>query len=271
MKTKLFVSIALSIFLFSQSIGGATLRANETSAIVDLSQHCLLGGVKNKRWIKADVVGKNLKGAQKFSLYTLNNAPSEIAFSKISNEDENEPCADFWFAETESEIKEGIAIQSPTWNVMPRQPRAINADDTTYTKIVRNILISKGIKNPEVNITQGYKIDLDGDGTDEVVIAANRFENGVTPSASAGDYSFLLIRKIVNGKVQNIMFGEEYYPKAKESAIPSDSHISAIADLNGDGIMELVLYGGYYEGSGSSVVEIRGNKAVTVLDCACGV
>ena len=270
-KHKIIGRVLLLVFLFTQGIGGVIGQTNRTHAIIELSQHCLIGGVQNGKWIKADEVGTKLKGAQKFSLYNLDGSTSEITTTKIGKGDENDPCSDFWNAETPSEIKRGIAIISPTWNVMPRIPKAINLNDVTYTKIVRDILTGKGIKNPQVKITQAYKIDFEGDGKDEVVIAANRYAQGVMPSASAGDYSFLLVRKIINGKVNNIFIGEEYYPKAKDGAVPSDNHISAIADLNGDGVMELVTYGGYYEGSGSMIFEIKGNKAISVLDCSCGV
>jgi hypothetical protein len=75
-------------------------------------------------------------------------------------------------------------------------PRAIDLKDTTYVKIVRDVAKIHGIKTPEVKITQAYKIDLDGDGKDEVIIAANRYASGQvvewagTSSTSPGDYSF---------------------------------------------------------------------------------
>jgi hypothetical protein len=46
-------------------------------------------------------------------------------------------------------------------------------------------------------------------------------------------------------------------------------HLSAIADLNGDGCMEIVLYSAYYEGSSSDIFEINGMKAHAVLVCGC--
>jgi hypothetical protein len=49
--------------------------------------------------------------------------------------------------------------------------------------------------------------------------------------------------------------------------------MSAIADLNGDGKMELVHHGAYYEGSYTAVYQIVGSKAVEVkiLGAGCGV
>jgi hypothetical protein len=40
--------------------------------------------------------------------------------------------------------------------------------------------------------------------------------------------------------------------------------------LNGDGKMEIVTFGRYYEGDGTMVYEMRNNKAVKVLEAACG-
>lgn len=273
-KHGLFVSAGLSILFFTQSTGGTTNLANEIHAIVEIRQACLIGGVRNKRWVGADAFGKRLKGARKFSLYTLKGPAGEITTSKIA-QDGNEPCPDFWSAETSSQTKEGIAIASPFWNVMPRLPRAVDPKDTTYVRIVSDILNGAGIKKPVMEITQAYKIDLDGDGKEEVVIAANHYGSGlreltgIAGMIEAGDYSFVLVRKIISGKVQNIFITKEFFPKELGPGLARGNHISAIADLNGDGVMEIVLYSAYYEGSESYIIQIRGNKAITALDCSC--
>jgi hypothetical protein len=174
-----------------------------------------------------------------------------------------------------SELKGGIAIQSPSWNVMPRLPRAIDPKDTTYVQIVSDILQREGIKKPDVKITEAYKVDLDGDGKEEVVIVANRYAqgfrelSGVGNETSAGDYTLVLVRKIISEKVQNIVLAKAVWLKGNEGPLPRANHISAIADLNGDGVMELVFYNAYHEGSGSVVVQLNGSKATTVLECSC--
>jgi len=48
--------------------------------------------------------------------------------------------------------------------------------------------------------------------------------------------------------------------------------VSAIADLNGDGTMELALFEQYYEGSGTAVLSIGPyGEAVQILHAGCGV
>lgn len=272
-KHKLFAIIALSIFLLANSFEIVSQRPNETLPIIEMSQRCLLGGVQNKNWVKTDSFGKKIEGTKKFNLYTFEGAGGEVTTSKIEKGDDNEPCSDFWFAETKSEIKQGVAITSARWNIVPRLPKAIGTKDEiyqAYLKIVGDMLKSKGIKNPVVRITQAYRVDLEGDGTDEVIIAANSEGIGEDPRAKAGDYSMLFIRKVVKDKAQTIMIAEEYHTKEAGGLTPSDNNISAIADLNGDGVMEIIIYGGYYEGSGSVAYEIKDNKATSVLECSCG-
>jgi hypothetical protein len=126
-----------------------------------------------------------------------------------------------------------------------------------------------------VQISQAYKIDLDGDGKDEVVIAANHYArglhelSGVGNATSPGDYSLVFVRKIVDGKAQNIFIVKAVWLKGDDGGLPRGNHISAIADLNGDGVMEIIGYDAYHEGSSSYVTELKRNKAVAVLACAC--
>jgi hypothetical protein len=271
-KCTLIVIVALSLSLLPQTAGGAGNRPAQTHAIVEISEGCLIGGARDTKWVRADAFGKRLKGAQKLSLYTLAGPAGEISTSKI---EENGDCGDEWSVKTASKAKAGIAIASPTWNAMPRLPRPIDLKDTTYLKIVGDILKDAGIRKPEVRITQGYKIDLDGDGQDEVVIAANRYGqglgelSGVPNVTSAGDYSLVFVRKIIGGKAQNIFIVKAVWLTANEAGHPRRNHISAIADLNGDGVMEIVGYNAYHEGSSSYVTELKRNKAVAVLVCAC--
>jgi hypothetical protein len=108
-----------------------------------------------------------------------------------------------------------------------------------------------------------------------VVIVANRFAqglhelSGISNSTSAGDYTLVLVRKIIGEQVQNIFLVKAVWLKADEGPLPRANHLSAIADLNGDGVMELVLYSAYHEGSGSNVIQINGAKAISVLECSC--
>jgi hypothetical protein len=272
-KYGVLIIIVLSTFLSMQKIGGVNNRVAVTHAVVELSERCLIGGVQGQKWVAADRFAKSLRGTSKYSLYNLKGPAGEITVSKIAGDGD---CgADEWSAHENSKAREGIAVASPTWNVMPRIPRAIDLSDTTYVKVISDILKREGIRKPEVKITQAYKIDLDGDGKDEVVLVANRYArgfrelSGMSNLASAGDYTLVLVRKMIGEKIRDIFLVKTVWLKGSEEYLPRGNHVSAIADLNGDGVMELVLYSAYHEGSSSDVVEIRGARATDVLECGC--
>ena len=160
------------------------------------------------------------------------------------------------------------------WNPMPRQAIVESTGSTVYRNAVAALLKKKGIMRPQVNITKVVRVDLEGDGVDEVIINAtrvNRWDEGsITPDAQAGDYSLVLLRKLINRKVQTVILAEEYHVKAARFSAPNEYDLSAVLDLNGDGIMEIVVDGAYYEGSWKTVYSIQGIKVVDVLNCGCG-
>jgi hypothetical protein len=261
------LTIILTAILFS-----AVTNAQQTIVpIVDVKVGGLLGGVQNGKYLDAKTTFAMLKGEQSYTLFGITGKTGKLT---ETIEAPDVPCEEFYYAKTELENQKGIAVgEGLDWNLIPRTPKAINLKDKTYLKIVSDILRSKGLPKAKAIIKQAVKIDLDGDGVDEVLISANSYGENISPRANVGDYSFVLLRKIVAGKAQNIMIAEEYIKKFIEFGAPSRFEVSAIADFNGDKQMEIVLYGEYYEGSEAGVYEIKGKKAVAVkeLSAGCGV
>lgn len=252
-------------------IGAATAVAqqNDLHAIVETKEGCLIGGVQNGRWVAAEKIENSIKSPLKVNLYAFQNSRPETLVS------EDGECHRSWKSQSGAELNEGIAIQSPAWNPWPRSPRAIDPKDTTYVKIIRDILNGAGVKNPTVNITEGYKVDLDGDGKDEAIIVASYAKNrvseltGIGHQTVAGDYAIVLVRKIIGAKVSNLFLVKDIRRGADVGGLMRGYHLSAIADVNGDGQMEVVLYSAYYEGSSSDIFEIKGTKVNAVLGCGC--
>jgi hypothetical protein len=231
-----------------------------------------LGGVRDGRWVKDQATAAAQTGDGEYRVigWASGAAGSLVHGPKPAVD---EPCDEFYFVKAEPELEKGIALGSgATWNPLPRVPAAVSLTDPTYTSVVSSIVRAHGIRRPKVEIRQAYRVDLDDDGTDEVILAATYREGGsIAPSAVAGEYSFVLLRKLVRGRVKNILIGGEFYPRAVPFGAINEYEIAALADLNGDGKMELVMGSHYYEGAGSEVYEIRGAVAKEVLSSGCGV
>lgn len=270
MINKKLVLTALGLILLCS--GAAPMRAQQTGVvpIVEMRTHGLLGGVENGKWIAAKRVAPLLKNKTEYVLLGANGVAGERLIGEKPQT--LEICEDYFEIPFGGETKNGVGIGlNAKWNLMPRAVKEISKTDATYLKIVGDFARSKGIAKPIAKISQGFRVDLDGDGSEEVLLAATNYKSGIMARTYSGDYSFLLLRKIVGGKAQNILIGGEFYPKPSEFAAPNEYSIQAIADLNGDGRMEFVMHAAYYEGAGSEVYDVSGAKPKKVLETGCGV
>jgi hypothetical protein len=99
---------------------------------------------------------------------------------------------------------------------------------------------------------------------------ASGFEGSPSPSAEAGDYSIVFLRKVLSGTVETRVLAADVYSRAAEFVAPAEYKIKGVLDLNGDGTMEVVVYGRYYEGHWSTVYQVKGTQVEEVLTCGCG-
>ena len=246
--------------------------------VIDLAGGCLMGGSLDGKWLKADEMARRMSGGDKYRSFDLNGEWKSITGGKP--ESQGAPCEDTLYVELPKEFLESLPPNAryvglaAKWNPMPRRGIVESNSSAVYRSAVAAQLMKKGIRRPQVKIAKVVRVDLEGDGVDEVIINAtrvNRWESGsITPNASAGDYSIVMLRKMINGKVQTIMLDEEYHTNSATFSAPNEYNLSAVVDLNGDGVMEIVVDGAYYEGGWKIAYSIKGNKAVDVLSCGCG-
>ncbi len=158
-----------------------------------------------------------------------------------------------------------IAI-SGNWDALPRIPKVQSNDLDVYKKIIKDILKQNGLENVPICIQQNYRIDLDGDGTEEVFIKAEYIKK-IAPTCDKGTYSLILLRKIINGQVKNILFVKDIFTKNIDDGqrMTTSNSIYSITDVNGDGILEIVLSYKYYEGYLFNLYEIKNNQFKIVL------
>jgi hypothetical protein len=72
--------------------------------------------------------------------------------------------------------------------------------------------------------------------------------------AEPGDYSIAFMQRTVGNEVQTSILGESVIVTADNPLVNAYS-IGAVADLNDDGKMEIVISSAYYEGLGVEVFE----------------
>jgi len=236
----------------------------------------LLGGSAGSRWVKPEAAASLIPGGEPYRLYTLTGEVGSSAGGKPAKGEEG-PCSDTLYV-TLTPFPTGrgslVAVAGP-WNAMPRMPKIANPQAQVYREAAAEILMNKGIDNPKVNISQVLQVDLDGDGVDEVLVSANNYERfkpegGLTPNARAGDYSLVFLRKVVHGKVVTKIITGEYYPRAKKFIAPSEHRVIGVLDLNGDGSLEIVVSGRYYEGDWVEAYRVHGAKIIKLFNMGCG-
>ncbi len=242
--------------------------------IVDLRTGGLFGGVLNGKWISAAKTASQIKPKTEFALAGWNGV-EEGGVSLADFNGETEVCGDHWSFSFELEMHNGVGIGTAAkWDPVPRKAVKIPISNAVYRKVVADFLKSKGFKDPTVEIKQIYKIDLDGNGTDEVLISATRYRSGMYESQQPGDYSFTLLRTASGKTAVNHLLEGEFYPGriTKELWPPNVYEFTGVADLNGDGIMEILVGSQYYEGGTNGAFEIKAGKPVKIkeFEIGCG-
>ena len=258
-------------FILSAAIA---LRAQSSMVpIVELTHRGLLGGVQNGKWIAATKAGPGVKGETEFVLVGWKGV-EEGGVTLGKKGEKEDVCPDFTRFEFELKQDTGVAIGSGAkWNFVPRIPTTIDANTATYKTVVTNFLRKKGIAKPIVRIKEAFRVDLEGDGVEEVVLSATHYKKGLSSNAALGDYSFVIVRKAVGKVVTDHLLEGDFILKKVDFGAPNEYHISAIADLNGDGKMEIVINGMYYEGDFAVAYEMKNGRPVKIkeFEIGCGV
>jgi hypothetical protein len=264
MKKVLLMIVLSSVFTQAQST---------VVPIVELKNRGLLGGVQNGKWIAPTKVAPGMSGDIEFVLVGRNGV-EEGGVSLAKKGEVEDVCQDFTRMQFELEQDHGVGIGTAAkWNPVPRLPKAIDPNGATYKAVVANFLRKKGIAKPVVAIKEAFRVDLEGDGVEEVVLSATYYKKGLSSDAAVGDYSFVIVRKVVGKVVTDHLLKGDFVLKRVDFGAPTENHISAIADLNGDGKMEIVLNGFYYEGDFASAFEMKNGKPVEIkeFEIGCGV
>ncbi len=237
--------------------------------IVDPHNGFLLGGVRDGQWLAYDVAAPLLGGSETYRLYSQTAEVGEVSGSRP--EEYGAPCEDVRQVTLSAGGRDDLVAVAATWEVLPRLPEDMDTNAPVYREAVAQLLRENGLAEPDVQITRIIRIDLDDDGVDEVLLSATYQANGdLMPGTEAGDYSLVALRTVVAGEVQTTIIEQDIYPEAAEFAAPTKFTLRGVADLNGDGRLEVLIDSSYYEGGALAIYDINGPAVTNVLGVGCG-
>jgi hypothetical protein len=154
---------------------------------------------------------------------------------------------------------------------LPRAPEELDRGSDTYRRAASDALRTVGIKDPKPDLRQLLRVDLDGDGSDEVLITAERIDRS-DQSVAKGEYTAVILRRLVDGQVRSEVLEHFAVADRDDAETPYllEHHVAAIGDLNGDGTLEVVLASDYYEGSALTMYTDVDGRLVKGLGAGCG-
>ncbi len=132
---------------------------------------------------------------------------------------------------------------------LPRPVEQFEPASPPYPQAAAEVAAGLGVTTPPT-VTQVLRSDLDGSGTKEVVVSAGHVADPEAPSA--GDWSVVFLRRVVGDGVATSVVASSV-AGAGDPAEFQQVQVSSLADLNGDGTMELVVDGRSTEGRWTSV------------------
>jgi hypothetical protein len=245
------------------------------ATFIELPWRYVIGGFANGQWLNSEAAGKHLTGAKTdYRVFTPTAERSGITGGKASPD--ADVCPDVWLQTIKptldpDERNHAVGVCA-SWNPMPRKVRAMDTTLEAYVKAMSDVLASKGIAKAKVKITQLLRVDLDGDGKEEVLTTAIHYtKSDELMTAKSGDYSLITLRRLDGDKVKTLIVNGEVYPKGDENAAPNTYEVAAVLDLDGDGTLEILIRTAYYEGGGMEVYKLRKGVLEQVLRIDCGV
>ena len=225
----------------------------------------MLGGVQDGQWISVDQAVANIAGAAEYDVYAFASGPQQA----YGYAPQRSMPSGGYFLSTDSAMNEtGMIGVVRGWQVAHRVAEELPSDNEMYQQIMIDWLSEAGIDDPQLGTMHIYRIDLEGDGTDEIFISDTRVEglHGVV----AGDHSVILLRKVIaNGVVTIPILADLYAAIGYGNPFPCSYSIANFVDLNQDGVLEVMAAYDRWEGFGASVYEVQGETVQQVLGTTC--
>jgi hypothetical protein len=234
------------------------------------SSGLLIGGVKDGSWASALVIAPYLEGRRTYQLISYDTVKM-IAWGQLATPPDGFTCPDRSFIEFPG-VNQGTfsyAIEGD-WNPLPRIPEKIDSDAPYYKELVKEQIKDNGVGSSPVKIQEIQQIDLDDNGTDEIIINASYYQNksGI-PKVTRGDYSLVILRQVTGNDTEDLPLFQSYELSNRDDGVPAYVRSVQVLDLNGDDVMEILVNVEYFDARQILVYELGDDIHTPVLAIFC--
>lgn len=224
----------------------------------------LLGGVQGDIWVAPELAAAQLAGipAAGYDVYpfTRNHFQVRGAAPQFS------PPYRIYTVGTETTVAEaGMVAVAQGWPILQRDIQEITADNELYRQVILDWLAAEGVAEPELGALRVLRVDLEGDGVNEIFLSATRLDES-QHTTQAGDYSLILMRRTVGNEVLTVpITGEIYSSPEPEITYPRTYSLANFLDLNRDGVLEVIVEIAGWEKAGAIIYQIDEGEIIESL------
>ncbi len=247
--------------------------AQSATLAVTVTPYAVAGWWDGQSWVLADgSVPVPVKGGETYTVLHPDQTMSTARGSKPEEGCETNPgTTRVKVAGLDAGAPSPSLALSGVANPKPRPVAVLSPAAVIYRQAAGALLRKRGIDDPDADVVQVLRSDLEGDGRDEIVVVAERIADKDL-FARVGDYSLVFVRRVVNEVAVTTVLGESIpVSKPGETPFVLSRRVAAVADFNGDARMEIALANRYYEGAGIDIHELKADGSIpVVMRGACG-
>ena len=235
--------------------------------VFDSEFFLLLGGAGRDAWFTPEESVSRFSGEV---TYSLSNMTTEAKYFLWGQSPELSPTCGFYTVRSDAGLDEGgfVAVVDG-WTVAKRPVDELSADSEIYQQAALDWLNDQGVDDPQLGVLRVFRVDIEGDGSDEIFLSVTRLDDS-QHTTRAGDYSVILMRKVVGNDVATtLVVGDVYESKEAEITYPRTYSLANFIDLDQDGVLEVVVELRHWEGFGAAVYEVNGENVQQVLRTEC--
>lgn len=222
----------------------------------------LLGGVQAGKWLTPEQAASLIRGTTEYDIHTS----SLDMFQVLGYAPESTPIrpGQYTVGSDSTRADFGMLGVAHGWPVRKGQAQELSPENETYRQLVLDWLQEAGVDDPQLDSLHIFRVDLEGDGADEIFISASHLDDS-QHTTRRGDYSTILMRKVAGNEAMTVpLIADIYHSREAEITYPRTYRLSNFIDLDQDGNLEVVVDYHQWEEDGAIIFTIQGQQVSQV-------